>query len=76
MLSCYLDGVLNNNKQVICTLVSNLPKIQITYNLTTLGVIPSYRSHAELDRDCNLVQLDIVSYNLNIGLRVIERSTD
>ena len=73
MLSCYLDGVFNNN------MTSDLypsTKIQITYDLTTLGVIPSYRSHAELDRDCNLVQLDIVSYNVNLGLRVIERSTD
>ena len=75
MLACYLDGVLNNN-----TTSDLYPRIiaiiQIIYDLTERGVIPSYRSHAELDRDCNLVQLDIASYNINLCLRVIERSKD
>ena len=76
MLACYLDGVLNNNTtsdlypRIIAT------KIQIIYDLTERRVIPSYRSHAELDRDCNLVQLDIAFYNINLCLRVIERSID
>ena len=79
MLACYLDGVLNNNTTSDLYPRIILTKIQIIYDLTDRGVISSwtrYRSHAELDRDCNLVQLDIVSYRIYLCLRVIERSTD